>query len=320
MEIFRHIDDARLKLARSIVTMGNFDGLHLGHQCLLRNTVEDAQRLGIPSVVLTFEPHPLKVLAPERAPKLILAHKDKMQLLQSFGIDIVVIQTFDRSFASLQPDAFVRSFLIDRLHIEKIWVGRDFRFGQGRKGTIADLVERGAEWEFKVGAVDPIFIGGARVSSSRIRQLVEEGRVDEAKHMLGRYHFVSGKVVAGHHRGRLLGFPTANISTRTEVVPLDGIYATIVRVGAERYLSVSNIGVNPTFGEGPRTIESFILDFDQDIYGKTLRLSFVTRIRAEKKFDSVEQLVLQMHEDVKSARAIFDRVELPRESSAWGES
>lgn len=320
MEIFRHIEDARLKLTRSIVTMGNFDGLHLGHQSLLRNTVEDAHRLGIPSVVLTFEPHPLKVLAPERAPKLILAHKDKMQLLQSFGIDIVVIQSFDTSFASLQPATFVRNFLGDRLHIEKIWVGRDFRFGQRRKGTIADLVEQGAELGFKVGAVDPILIGGVRVSSSRVRQLLEEGRVDEAKHILGRYHFISGKVVAGHQRGRGLGFPTANISPRTEVIPLDGIYATIVEIGAERCLSVSNIGVNPTFGTGPRTIESFILDFDHDIYGKTVRLSFVKRVRAEKKFASVEQLVAQMREDVKSARAILDRLELPRESSAWGES
>jgi riboflavin kinase/FMN adenylyltransferase len=318
MEIFRHIEDRRLRLTRSIVTMGNFDGLHLGHQCLVRNAVEDAHRLGIPSVVLTFEPHPLKILAPERAPKLILAHKDKMQLLQSFGIDIVVIQTFDTSFASLQPGTFARNFLIDRLHIEKIWVGRDFRFGQGRKGTISDLVGWGAELGFNVGAVDPILVGGVRVSSSRIRHLVEEGRVDEAEPMLGRYHFISGKVVTGHQRGRGLGFPTANISTRTEVIPLDGIYATMVEIGPEHRLSVSNIGVNPTFGMGPRTVESFILDFDDDIYGKPLKLYFVKRIRAEKKFTSVEQLVAQMHDDVKSARAIFDRLELSRESSALG--
>ena len=316
MEIFRHIEDRRLRLTRSIVTMGNFDGLHLAHHCLVGNAVEDAHQLGIPSVVLTFEPHPLKVLAPERAPKLLLAHKDKMQLLQSFGIDIVVIQTFDTSFASLQPETFVRNFLIDRLHIEKIWVGRDFRFGQGRKGTISDLVGWGTELEFKVGAVDPILVGGVRVSSSRIRQLVEEGRVDEAERMLGRYHFISGKVVTGHHRGRGLGFPTANISTRTEVIPLDGIYATIVEIGGERRLSVSNVGVNPTFGTGPRTVESFILDFDHDIYGDPLKLYFVKRIRPEKKFASVEQLVAQMHDDVKNARAIFDRLELLHESSA----
>lgn len=318
MEIFRHIEDHRLRLTRSIVTMGNFDGLHLGHQCLIRNAVEEARRLGIPSVVLTFEPHPLKILAPERAPKLILAHKDKMQLLQSFGIDIVVIQTFDLSFARLPAETFVRNFLIDRLHIEKIWVGTDFRFGQGRKGTISDLVGWGDELGFKVGAVDPILVGGVRVGSSKIRQFVEDGRVDEAERMLGRYHFISGKVVTGHHRGRGLGFPTANISTRTEVIPLDGIYATIIEIGAKRCLSVSNIGVNPTFGSGPRAVESFILDFDRDIYGEPLRLYFVKRIRPEKKFASVEQLVAQMHDDVKSARAIFERLELSHESSVPG--
>lgn len=318
MEIFRHIDDHRLKLTRSIVTMGNFDGLHLGHQCLIRNAVEEAHRLGIPSVVLTFEPHPLKVLAPERAPKLILAHKDKMQLLQSFGIDVVVIQTFDVSFADLPAGTFVRNFLIDRLHIEKIWVGTDFRFGQGRKGAISDLVRWGDEFGFKVGAVDPILVGGVRVGSSKIRRLVEEGRVDEAERMLGRYHFISGKVVTGHQRGRGLGFPTANISTRTEVIPLDGIYATIIEIGTKHRRSVSNIGVNPTFGTGPRTIESFILDFDQDIYGEALRLYFVKRIRSEKTFASAEQLVEQMYDDVKRARAIFDRLEQSHESSVPG--
>ncbi len=316
MELFRHIEDRRLRLSRSIVTMGNFDGLHLGHQWLVRNAVEDAHRLGIPSVVLTFEPHPLKLLAPQRAPKLILTHKDKMQLLQSFGIDIVIIQTFDAAFASLQPGTFVRDFLVNRLHTEKIWVGKDFRFGQGRKGTISDLVGWGAELGFKVGAVDPILVGGVRVSSSTVRRLIEEGRVDEAERMLGRYHFISGKVVTGHQRGRGLGFPTANICPRTEVIPLNGIYATIVEIGTERCLSVSNIGVNPTFGAGPRSVESFILDFDHDIYGESLKLYFVKRIREEKKFASVEQLVAQMHDDVKSARTIFKSLELSHESSA----
>jgi riboflavin kinase/FMN adenylyltransferase len=298
--------------------MGNFDGLHLGHQCLVRSAVEDARHLGSPSVVLTFEPHPLKILAPERAPKLILSHKDKMQLLQSLGIDIVVIQNFDAAFASLQPETFVRRVLMDRLDIKKIWVGRDFRFGQRRKGTITDLREWGAKNGFEVGVVDPILVGGVRVSSSKIRQLLEEGRVDEAQRMLGRYHFVSGKVIPGHRRGRELGFPTANILTRTEVIPLDGIYATIIQVGAEQRLSVSNIGVNPTFGPGPRTIESFVLDFDHDIYGEPVKLSFIKRIREERKFASVDQLVAQMHDDVESARAIFDGLELVHHSDALG--
>ena len=318
MDIFRHIDDRRFHLTDSVVTMGNFDGLHLGHQCLVRNAVEDARHLGRPSVVLTFEPHPLKILAPERAPKLLLAHKDKMQLLQSFGIDMVIIQNFDAAFANLQPETFVHSILMDRLDIKKIWVGKDFRFGKGRKGTVADLKGWGVQSGFEVGVVDPILVGEARVSSSKIRQLLEEGRVDEAQRLLGRYHFVSGKVIPGHRRGRELGFPTANISSRTEVIPLDGIYATILQIGAERRLSVSNIGVNPTFGAGPRTIESFVLDFDDNIYGKSVKLSFVKRLREERKFASVDQLVAQMHQDVKRARALFDGLGLAHRSNALG--
>jgi riboflavin kinase/FMN adenylyltransferase len=298
--------------------MGNFDGLHLGHRCLVRNAVEDARRLGSRAVVLTFEPHPLKILAPERAPKLILSHKDKMQLLQSFGIDVVVIQHFDAGFANLQPETFVRDILIARLDTKKIWVGKDFRFGKGRKGTVADLRDWGAQRGFELGIVDPILVGGTRVSSSKIRQLIEEGRVDEAERMLGRYHFISGKVVAGHRRGRELGFPTANISTRTEVVPQDGIYATILQIGAEQRLSVSNIGVNPTFGPGPRTIESFVLDFDHDIYGESVRLSFIKRLRGEIKFTAVAQLVAQMDQDVKNARDLFDGLGFTHQGKVFG--
>lgn len=314
MEIFRHIDDPRLRITDSVVTMGNFDGLHLGHRGLVLSAVEDAHRRGSVSVVLTFEPHPLKILAPERAPKLILSHKDKMQLLQALGIDIVVIQNFDAAFAELQPEAFVREFLVERLDTRKIWVGQDFRFGKGRKGTVADLTHWGATSRFEVSVVAPILVDGVRVSSSKIRQLLEEGRVDDAERLLGRYHFISGKVVTGHRRGRDLGFPTANIATRTEVIPQDGIYATLLQLSGEQRLSVSNIGLNPTFGPGPRTIESYIVDFAGDIYGEPVKLSFVKRLRGEKKFGSAGELVAQMGEDVKDARAVFKRLGLAHES------
>src|SRR5215470_4757751 len=250
MEIFRHIEEPKLSSARTVVTLGNFDGVHLGHQALIRRTVEQGRRFSLPSVVLTFEPHPLKILAPSRAPKLILTHKDKMRLFQSFGVDIVVIQNFDASFASLEAQDFVRRFLVECLKIKKIWVGRDLRFGKGRKGTVEDLNRWGAALGFGVGTVEPIVVEGNRVSSSRIRQLLEQGRVEESFPLLGRHHFVSGKVVSGHRRGRELGFPTANISSRNEVLPLDGIYATLLQVGGRELISVSNIGLNPTFGEG----------------------------------------------------------------------
>ena len=312
MQIVRHIDDPGLSLTGSVVTLGNFDGIHLGHQALINGAVAEAKKLAMPSVVLTFEPHPLKVLAPERAPKMLLAHKDKMQLLQALGVDVVVIQNFDLSFAQLTAEEFVRGILVERLNARKIWVGRDLRFGQGRKGGVADLELWGGELGFTVATVDAIMVDGARVSSSRIRQLVLVGHVEAVRRMLGRYHFVSGRVVGGRQRGRGIGFPTANVATRTEVLPMDGIYATLFHWGERRLLSVSSVGVNPTFGDGPHTVESYILDFNDDIYGEAVQLSFVSRIRSEMKFATVDALIAQIRQDVIRAEAIFADLNLPR--------
>ncbi len=286
--------------------MGNFDGIHLGHQALIDGAVEDARSSRIPSVVLTFEPHPLQVLAPERAPKMLLSHKDKMELLRSLGVDVVMIQHFDLQFAKLAAEEFVRFVLLDRLKAAKIWVGKDLRFGQGRKGGVDDLLRWGTEAGFQVGIVEPILVDGVRVSSSRIRQLITDGKVDGARSLLGRYHFVSGRVVTGHQRGRDLGFPTANISSRTEVLPADGIYATLLHLGERTLLSVSSVGLNPTFGAGPRTIESHILNFHEDIYGAHVKLAFVKKIRDEKKFASTDELANQIRGDVASAQVIFE--------------
>jgi len=305
MQIFRHVNDPGLTLQASVVTLGNFDGIHLGHQALIGGTVAEAKQLGVPSVVLTFEPHPLRVLAPDRAPKMLLTYKEKMQLLQDLGVDVVVVQHFDLAFAKLGAEDFVRGLLVGRLRPKKIWVGRDLRFGQGRSGSVDDLVRWGAEMGFQVSVVEPILVDGVRVSSSHIRQLIGSGSVDQVRALLGRYHFISGRVTTGHRRGRDIGFPTANIATHTEMLPLDGIYATLFHRGARNLLSVSSVGLNPTFGEGPRSIESFILNFNDDIYGEAVRLSFVMRIREEKKFASVEDLITQIRSDVKSAEAIF---------------
>ncbi len=312
MQIVRHIDDPNLTLSGSVVTLGNFDGVHLGHQALIGGAVAAARKLALPSVVLTFEPHPLKVLAPERAPRMLLAHKDKLRLLQELGIDVVVIQQFDLAFAKLSAQDFVQSILVDRLKARQVWVGSDLRFGQGRKGTVADLHRWGSGLGFTVAHVDAVLVDNARVSSSRIRQLVAAGELGAVKPMLGRYHFLSGRVVGGQRRGRELGFPTANISTRAEVLPLDGIYATLFQLGERRLPSVTSIGVNPTFGAGPRTIESFILNFAEEIYGESVRLWFVKRIREEKNFASVEELVAQIRRDVASSEAILREFQVPR--------
>ena len=310
MEVFRDIENFPRPELKTVVTMGNFDGIHLGHQALVGNSVAEAKQGRTKSVVFTFEPHPLKLLAPERAPQMILSHQDKMDMLQTLGVDAVIVQTFDRRFASIGAEDFVRRYLLERLNLSKIWLGRDLRFGRARQGDAEDLFRWGIELGFRVGIVEPILVQGKRISSSRIRQLIQQGRLDEAQPMLGRYHFVSGRVVSGHHRGRNMGFPTANLAAITELLPQDGIYATILELQDQRWLSVSSVGYNPTFGEGSRSIEAYILDFAGDIYGEAVKLNFVQRIREERMFAQIEDLVTQMHEDVQAARAIFDQLNL----------
>ena len=310
MEVFRDIEDFRRPELKTVVTMGNFDGLHLGHQALVANAVAEAKRCRTQSSVFTFDPHPLKLLAPERAPQMIVNQRDKMDMLKALGVDVVIVQCFDRRFASIDAEDFVRRYLIERLNLSKIWLGRDLRFGRARAGDAEDLTRWGISLGFSVGIVEPILVQGKRISSSRIRQLIEQGRVDEVQPMLGRYHFISGSIVNGHHRGRELGFPTANLAAATELIPADGIYATTVELQNHRWLSVSSVGHNPTFGEGLRTIETYVLDFAQDIYGEMVKLSFVQRIREERKFAQIEHLVTQMHEDVRAARAVFENLNL----------
>jgi riboflavin kinase/FMN adenylyltransferase len=304
MQIIHNTDRSPL-FEGAVVTLGNFDGIHLGHQALIGGTVGDAKRLGLRSVVLTFEPHPIHILAPGRAPKLILTHQDKMQSLQGFGVDAVVVQPFDLEFARREAKDFVRDLLLRKLGAKKIWAGRDLRFGRGRKGSVEDLILWGRNLGFQVAVVEPILVRGERVSSSKIRELVSDGRVDEVHDMLGRYHFISGDVVEGHGRGRELGFPTANIAPATELLPADGIYATLFHTAGQAFPSVSSIGRNPTFGGGPRTVETFVLDFDRNLYGAAIRLSFIKRLRDELKFAAVSELVAQIAEDVRCAEAIF---------------
>jgi riboflavin kinase/FMN adenylyltransferase len=310
MEVFRDIEDFHRPDLRTVVTMGNFDGIHLGHQTLVSNAVTEARQRRTQSMVFTFEPHPLKLLAPERAPQMIVNHKDKMDMLEALGVDAVIVQTFDRRFANIEAKDFVQRYLVEHLNLSKIWLGRDLRFGRARHGDAEDLIRWGSELGFGVGIVEPILVQGKRISSSRIRQLIQQGGVDEVQAMLGRYHFISGTVVRGHGRGRKIGFPTANLAAATELLPQDGIYATILEFQGRRWLSVSSVGHNPTFEEGAHTIEAYILDFAQDIYGEPVKLSFVQRIREERKFAQIEDLVTQIDQDVLAARAIFDQLNL----------
>jgi len=308
MEVLRHIENRRLSITKPNLTMGNFDGIHLGHRAILRQVIQDAKECGGRSVVLTFEPHPLKILAPERAPRMILTHKDKLALLRSVGVDVVIIQEFNLAFAGLEAKDFVQRYLIDCLKVHRILVGKDFRFGKGRRGGVEDLSRWGIEAGFEVCELEQVADQGLRISSTRIRELIEEGDVHLVPRFLGRYHFVRGRVVRGHRRGRDLGFPTANILNQTEVLPSDGIYATYFEVDKRQLPSVTNIGCNPTFGEGLRTIESYILDFQGDLYNRSVLLRFVMRIREEKKFSSADLLVEQMRRDVLCAQNVFRNI------------
>jgi riboflavin kinase/FMN adenylyltransferase len=310
MLVLQQINDPALSLDASVVTIGNFDGVHLGHQALVNQTVDEARDRNATSIVVTFDPHPLKVLAPARAPRLILTAQDKIELLRELGVDIVINQPFDDAFASVRAEDFVRRFIVGYLKTKKIFVGRDLRFGHAREGNIKLLVGWGVKLGFEVSIVEPVLVNDARVSSSRIRALVEDGRVHEARDLLGRYHFISGTVIEGHRRGREMGFPTANIESRTEVLPSNGIYATLFYVDDAWWPSASSIGVNPTFGAGPRTVETHIFEFDRSIYRRVIKLAFVKKIRDEKKFDDVAGLVAQIQDDVNVSRAIFDSLDI----------
>lgn len=288
------------------MTIGNFDGVHLGHQDLLRRVMADARARGGSSVVLTFEPHPLKFLAPKFAPRLILSRRDKLALLRRVGVDCVVIQRFTPSFCAVPAHEFVNRYLVG-LGVEALWVGEDFRFGKDRAGTVGDLMKWGPAAGMEVRVIEPVAESKHAISSSRIRALLEEGRVEVARGHLGRSHFIEGTVVRGHQRGREIGFPTANVYSRTEIVPANGIYATVVETGGRRLPSVTSVGVNPTFGAGPRTIETYVLDFDEDLYGRRLRVFFVERLREERNFPSVDQLVRQIEDDVVLARRVLGR-------------
>ena len=309
MEILRHIGNRKITIPKPVLTMGSFDGLHLGHQALLRRVVENAKGVGGSSVVLTFEPHPLKLLAPERAPRLILTHKDKMALLRFAGVDVVIIQEFHQAFAGIEAREFVEKYLVGCIGVHRVWVGRDFRFGKGRTGSVESLIQWGSEAGFEVKIMEPVGGAGDRISSSRLRDQIGKGEVDTVSKFLGRYHFITGRVVPGHQRGKGLGFPTANVASKTEVLPSDGIYATYCQLGDRRWPSVTNIGHNPTFGDGDRTVESFLLDYKGDLYGQTVQISFVKRIREEKKFSSVDLLVEQIQRDVLTAREIFREID-----------
>lgn len=292
-----------------VLTIGNFDGLHRGHQSLLHSVVKTASEKDGTSLVLTFDPHPLTVLSPATAIRLLTTMEDKLERFQQIGIDEAVCVPFDKSFAALTPEEFVYKILRDRMGVKELYVGEQFAFGNGRSGRMSDLLRLSIPGGFAVHAVLPIRIDDEIVSSTRIRAMVQAGDVACAQRFLGRWYELGGTVVEGAHRGQGLGWPTANIRLpQDRVIPADGVYA-VQTVWKERILpSVAYIGTRPTFGPGERLLEVYLLDEEAHLYGQHIRVRFVERLREDQTFPSADELARQINLDVSRARETLKSV------------
>jgi riboflavin kinase/FMN adenylyltransferase len=305
MRIIRGIKNYSEKFPKPVLTLGNFDGVHLGHQAIFNKVVDRAKEIGGTAMAFTFEPHPLKVLAPERSPLLLNTFHGKMKLLETVGIQVVICADFTREFAQQNPGDFARRVLAEKVGVKEVYVGYDYAFGKGREGSIDSLREMGLALGFTVGVVDAVQVNGTVVSSSLVRDLISGGRVDETYPYLGRFYSIEGNVIHGESRGHSLGFPTANIQSANELLPAYGVYAVRALVGGHHLDGVASIGVRPTFGAGPVSLEVFLFDYDGNLYGKHLEVAFIKRLRGEQKFSDVDALVGQMHKDVDRAKEIL---------------
>ncbi len=304
MEIIRDLE-ALARHPYPVTATGNFDGVHLGHRAILKTAIDRARAAGGTAFALTFDPLPAKVLAPDRAPRLILAPEDKLEMLRLSGVDGVIVLNFTLELSMLSPRDFARDYLRGKIGAREVVVGHSVSFGHNRAGNAALMVELGREFGFDTTVVGPVKIAGIKVSSTKVRELIAGGDLRGAAALLGRWHFLCGPVVRGHARGRAIGFPTANLDCETECIPPDGVYAARVILGDGAFPSILNIGMRPTFSEGTRSIEAHIFDFARDLYGTRIKVEPIERIRPERKFDSVDALKAQIALDVLKAREII---------------
>ncbi len=291
-----------------VITIGNFDGLHLGHRRIIESVVTGARRSGGTAAVMTFDPHPLRILAPEKAPSQLQTLEQKIRSLERLEVDLALIVPFTKELAACPAHEFAQ-MLGSKLGVKEVHVGENFSFGRGREGNVGLLREVGRQAGYKVEIVGPVKFRNTVVSSTRIRQLVRQGRVALAARLLGRCYSIVGSVVEGRRVGATIGFPTANIAPENEIIPCFGVYVTLVDINGRRYQSVTNIGLRPTFaGPGEQsTIETFVFDFNGPLYGAKVELEFCFRLRDERKFPSVEALVAQIRRDVARAALYFHR-------------
>ncbi len=308
MKIYRDPLGADEPPRGSVLSIGNFDGVHLGHQEILRYVAELGREQGAAAAAMTLDPHPVKLLRPKHAPKLLTTLDQRLELIARTGIEVAMVLPFTHRQARMPAENFVTDVLVDRLAIREVYIGANFRFGADRGGDVALLERMGRELGFKAAAAPIVEAAGGVVSSTRVRQAVEDGSVDEARRMLGRHVFIDGSVLEGKRLGRKLGFPTLNIEVENEMVPASGVYVTAVHIPSfdHTFASVTNIGTRPTVYENSIvTVETHLLDFAADVYGERVRLFFVQRLRDERSFPSTVQLMAQIQRDVESSRLHF---------------
>jgi riboflavin kinase/FMN adenylyltransferase len=312
MHIAHFPDDPPPRWNQPVLALGNFDGLHRGHMKIIDRVRRRAGERGGTPAAMTFDPHPPRVLRPDKAPALLMSTGQRLESLARSGMQGVAVVRFTRELSQWDPEMFVRAVLVEWLRVVEVWVGANFLFGHERSGTFSVLRGLGARYGFRAEKIDPVRYKDFVVSSTRVRRLVAEGRVDEAGALLGHHYFIDGVVTRGAGRGRELGFPTANLSTDNELVPPAGVYATTTTTAdGVVYPSVTNIGLRPTFGDVDRpVIEAHIFDLTRDLYDSRLRLSFVQRLRDERPFPDVDALRAQIDADCRSARRLFSRISL----------
>ncbi|HEV8186284.1 MAG TPA: bifunctional riboflavin kinase/FAD synthetase [Pyrinomonadaceae bacterium] len=307
MRLFHGTDNAGIHRP-TVLTLGVFDGLHLGHQLIMQTVVERARATGSVPTVITFDPHPRAVLHPESAPPLLQTFDQKIEAFGVLGIEQTIVVRFTKEFSSIRAADFLSDVIVDRLHAKEVYLGKGFAFGHEREGNIDLLKSVGAELGFIAGEVPEVRLRGARVSSSKIRGLLAAGQVNLARRMLGRPYGVEGRVERGAERGHKLGFPTANLHPHNRVIPRNGVYVTGTLIDGQWRRSVTNVGLRPTFGDAVEpSVETFVLNWDGDLYGDVVRVRFLYRLRDERKFNSLDELKRQITRDVERANNYFER-------------
>lgn len=304
MIVYNRIEEIR-GLKHTCVTIGNFDGIHRGHQVLIKKTVEYAKKHNMQSLVFTFQNHPINFFKPDTV-KNILTIKEKVDVLKSFEVDVLVDVIFDKTATQISPEKYIKEILVEKLNVKKIIIGHDFGFARKREGTIETLKKYGEIYGYTVEVIEPVIIDDKRVSSTLIRNAVQENNIKKANKLLGRNYFVEGEIVKSRQIGRTIGFPTANLKIeKNKVLPGGGIYATKVTYNDNVFLGATNIGTNPTVNGNKLSVETHILDFDKEIYGEVIKVEFLDKIREEQKFENVNELMKQIQKDVKKIRKTF---------------